>query len=180
MTTRRELRIQGLGGQGIITAARLIGEAVTLRDHMEAVMTEEYSPYVTGGWSRGDIVVSDEAIDFPIVSKPDILVAMSQEGLDENLSATSNEATIITEAGITHPRYGTSRKFLTIPAFAMAEQLGGKIMANIIILGFLTASTNIVKRGSLESAIRDRYPRSADANMKAFDRGYEFLSSGST
>src|SRR3989344_4266271 len=75
------IRIIGSGGQGAITVGRLLGEAA-IAEKKDAVMTESYSPYITGGWSMADIVISGKDIDYPFFSKPDFLIAMSQEGLE--------------------------------------------------------------------------------------------------
>ncbi len=176
---RREIRLQGLGGQGIITAGHLIGEAASLHDHKEAIMTEDYSPYITGGWSRADVVISDEPIDYPLVSKPDILVAMSQDALDDNWKATAADATVIVEAGIVNAKSVEGRKTFAVPALSIAEELGRKVVANIVLLGFLTATTEIASRSAMETAIVKRYPKAAELNRKAFDRGYACNQEGS-
>ena len=122
--TRQEIRLHGMGGQGIITAGHLIGEAVSLHERREAVMTEDYSPYVTGGWSRADLVISDEPIDYPLVSKPDILIAMSQDGLDDNWKTTNQDCTIIVESGFVNTEAVKDRKLFAVPALSIAEELG--------------------------------------------------------
>jgi 2-oxoglutarate ferredoxin oxidoreductase subunit gamma len=169
--TRREIRLQGLGGQGIITAGHMIGEAVSLREHRHAIMTEDYSPYITGGWSRADIVISDEPIDYPLVSSPNILVAMSQEGLDDNWKATPPNATVIVEAGFVRADAVTDRDVFAIPALRIAEELGKRVVANIVMLGFLTGISRITRREALEETIVKRYPKAAELNRRAFDRG---------
>jgi 2-oxoglutarate ferredoxin oxidoreductase subunit gamma len=174
--TRKEVRLQGLGGQGIITAGRLIGEAASLRERKEAIMTEDYSPYITGGWSRADLVISDEPIDYPLVTKPNVLIAMSQDGFDDNWRVTSPDATIITEKGIVKTVPVDGRNLLQIPALSIAEQLGKRVVANIVILGFLAAKTQIVGTESLEAAILARYPKAVDLNRAAFRRGAELAS----
>lgn len=170
--TRLEVRIQGLGGQGIITAGHLIGEAVSLHDRKEAVMTEDYSPYITGGWSRADLVVADEKIDYPLVSRPDILIAMSQDALDDNWKGTATNATIITEAGLVESSAVKNRRVYSVPALSLAEELGKKVVANIVMLGYLTAKTGIASREAMMAAIARRYPKAAELNRQAFDRGY--------
>jgi 2-oxoglutarate ferredoxin oxidoreductase subunit gamma len=171
--TRREIRLQGLGGQGIISAGRLIGEAASLRERKEAVMTEDYSPYITGGWSRADLIVSDEPIDYPLVTKPNILVAMSQDGFDENWEKTVENATIIVEKGMVKTSSAGNREICSIPALSMAEKLGRRVVANIVVLGFLSAKTSIVTSEALQGAILNRYPKAADLNRKAFQSGAE-------
>ncbi len=168
---RKEIRLQGLGGQGIITAGHLIGEAASLHDRKEAIMTEDYSPYITGGWSRADIVISDEPIDYPLVTKPNILVAMSQDGIDDNWKATVDGATIIVEKSLVNTSAVEGRQVFAVPALSIAQELGKKVVANIVVLGFFTAKTGIVSRNATEAAIVSRYPKAAELNKRAFQRG---------
>ncbi len=136
-------------------------------------MTEDYSPYITGGWSRADIVISDEKIDYPLVSKPDILVAMSQDALDDNWQNMSSDSTIIVEAGLVDTSAVKACKVLTVPALSIAEELGKRVVANIVILGYLTQAIRMASRDGMERAIAARYPKAVELNRKAFDRGYE-------
>lgn len=175
---RREIRLQGLGGQGIISAGHLIGEAASLHEHKEAVMTEDYSPYITGGWSRADLVVSDEPIDYPLVTKPDILVAMSQDALEANWKNTTPNATIIAEKSMVHAESVEGRKVFAIPALSIAEELGKKVVANIVMLGFFAAKTDVVGREAMETAILNRFAKAAELNRRAFQRGTD-LAGGS-
>jgi 2-oxoglutarate ferredoxin oxidoreductase subunit gamma len=172
---RHEIRIQGLGGQGVITAGHMIGEAVSLHERKEAIMTEDYSPYVTGGWSRADLVISDEPIDYPLVTQPDILVAMSQDGLDDNWKNTPKGATIIAESSFVKSPSVKHRNLFEVPALSIAEGLGKKVMANIVMLGSLTARTGIVNRDAMESVIANRYPKASELNLQAFTRGFDFF-----
>jgi 2-oxoglutarate ferredoxin oxidoreductase subunit gamma len=174
--TRQEIRAQGLGGQGIISAGRLIGEAASLRERKEVVMTEDYSPYITGGWSRADLVISDEPIDYPLVTKPNILLALSQDGFDDNWKTTASNATIIVEKGIVKTCPVENRKLFSIPALSIAEELGRRVVANIVMLGFFAERTRVVSKESLLSAILSRYPKATALNSKAFGRGVELSS----
>lgn len=174
--TRHEIRFQGLGGQGIISAGRLIGEAASIREHREAVMTEDYSPYITGGWSRADLIISDEPIDYPLVTLPNILVAMSQDGFDDNWKSTAADATVIVEKGMVKTCGVQGRNLFSVPALSVAEELGRRVVANIVMLGFLAAKTQIVRPESLQAAILARYAKAADLNRKAFQRGIELAS----
>ena len=78
---RREIRIAGFGGQGVILAGIVLGKAASLYDGLYAVQTQSYGPEARGGASRAEVVISDEEIDYPKVQSPDILVAMSHEAL---------------------------------------------------------------------------------------------------
>ena len=174
--TRCEVRFQGLGGQGIISAVRLIGVAASIHERKDAVMTEDYSPYITGGWSRADLVISDEPIDYPLVTHPNILVAMSQDGFDDNWKSTQPDATIIVEKGMINTCPVQDRKLFSVPALSIAEELGKRVVANIVILGFLAAKTRVVSIESLQAAILARYAKAAELNRRAFQRGVELAS----
>jgi 2-oxoglutarate ferredoxin oxidoreductase subunit gamma len=154
----------------------LIGSAVSLQEHREAVMTEDYSPYITGGWSRADLVISDEPIDYPLVTMPNILVALSQDGFDDNWKTTASDATIITEGSMVKATAPEGRKLFSVPALSVAEELGRRVVANIVVLGFIAEKTELVHRDALLAAIIKRYAKAADLNRKAFLRGVELAS----
>jgi 2-oxoglutarate ferredoxin oxidoreductase subunit gamma len=173
---RQEIRLQGLGGQGIISAGFLIGSAASLHEHREAVMTEDYSPYVTGGWSRADLVISDEPIDYPLVTQPNILIALAQDAFDGNWKMTAPDATIITEGSMVKTDAVEGRTLYSVPALSIAEELKRRVVANIVVLGFLAEKTKVVSRDSLLKAILTRYPKATDLNRKAFLKGVELAS----
>jgi 2-oxoglutarate ferredoxin oxidoreductase subunit gamma len=170
---RLEIRLQGLGGQGIISAGFLIGSAASLQEHREAVMTEDYSPYITGGWSRADLVISDEPIDYPLVKEPNLLIALSQDAFDSNWNLTAPDATIITEASMVKADHLDGRKLYQVPALSVAEELKRRVVANIVVLGFVAEKTKVVGRDALLKAVLNRYPKATDLNRKAFSRGVE-------
>ncbi|HUK51168.1 MAG TPA: 2-oxoacid:acceptor oxidoreductase family protein [Terriglobales bacterium] len=175
--SRQEIRLQGLGGQGIISAGYLIGSAVSLQEHREAVMTEDYSPYITGGWSRADLVISDEPIDYPLVTKPNILVALSQDGFDDNLRMTTPDATIVIEGSMVKADAALNgRKLFSVPALSVAEELGRRVVANMVVLGFIAQKTKVVHCEALLAAIIKRYPKATELNRRAFLRGVELAS----
>jgi len=170
---RIEIRLQGLGGQGIISAGFLIGSAASLQEHWEVVMTEDYSPYVTGGWSRADLVISDEPIDYPLVKAPNLLISLSQDAFDNNWNLTTPDATIITEASMVKTGSINGRTVYPVPALSVAEELKRRVVANIVVLGFVAEKTKIVGRDALLKAILNRYPKATDLNQKAFTKGVE-------
>ena len=169
-----EARITGLGGQGAITAGHVFGTAASLHEGKEVVVTEGYSPYVTGGWSRADIVVSDEPIDYPLVSRLDALVTMYQDGLDLNLKMVKPSGVIVAEERLVNLSkvVGDTRVF-PIPALATAEGLGKKVLMNIVMLGAMTALASPHSLEPLKKAVVDRFPRAADLNIKALTTGAE-------
>ena len=169
-----EVRITGTGGQGAITAGHVFGTAAALHEGREVVVTEGYSPYVTGGWSRADIVVSDEPIDYPLVTKLDVLVTMYQEGLDSNLKMVKRAGVVLAEKRLVDLSgvAGDSRIF-AIPAAEAAETLGKKVLTNIVMLGSMAALASPSTLEPLKKAVVARFPKAAELNLRALARGAE-------
>jgi len=166
------IRITGVGGQGAITAGHLLGSAAVLYDHKEAVVTEGYSPYITGGWSRADVVISDAPIDYPMISKLDGLVTMYQDGLDSNLGLLKQGSVILAEKRLVDPSRTKGREVILVPATDAAESLGKKMLTNIVLLGALEAALPLVSMDSLKTAVTTRFPKAAELNVRALDLGY--------
>ncbi|HYC12153.1 MAG TPA: 2-oxoacid:acceptor oxidoreductase family protein [Nitrososphaerales archaeon] len=171
---RTEIRIAGTGGQGAITVGQILGTAAALHDKKDAVVTEGYSPSITGGWSRADVVISDEPIDYPLVTRLDALVAMYQGGLDLNAKIVKPSAAVVVESQLVDAtRAKTEGEAFPIPAAAQAQTLGKKVLTNIILLGALLELTPVVSRDSVESTLAGRFPAFAELNIKALNCGFE-------
>ena len=139
-------------------------------------MTEKYSPYVTGGWSTGDLIISDEPVDFPLVTNMDIMVAMYQEGLVANLKLLKPNGVAISESrfmSTSSDDQPEMRRVISVPAAAAADVLGKKVLTNIVMLGALEAIAPPVHIESLKKALVDRFPKAAELNLRAIDAGYE-------
>ncbi len=126
---------------------------------------------MTGGWSRADIVISGEPIDYPMVTKLDALVAMYQDGLDSNLKLLKKDAVVIVEGRLVDVSKAGGRNALPIAAANAAEGLGRKILTNIVLLGSLSAVLPVVSTESLEAAVSKRFPKAAQLNVKALETG---------
>ncbi len=172
---RYEVRITGLGGQGAITAGHILGRAAAIYDGKEAVVTEGYSPYITGGWSRADVIISDETIDYPLITKLDVLATMYDEGFVQNLRHVKRGGVIVTVKELVK-HDSQDHKVLPVPAIEVAESLGRKIVANIVILGAIVAVLGTPSLESVEKALADRFPKAADLNRKAVRQGYSIAS----
>ena len=170
------IRLAGFGGQGIVLAGMILGKAVTLYEGENAVMTQSYGPEARGGACSADVVISKLRIDYPRVSAPDVLVLMSEEAARTYGTNTVEQAQVLVNEDLvkTVPRGGTL-KIRRVPATGIAERLGRVIVANIVMLGFLTAVSGIVSLESMKRAVLDSIPKGTEElNAKAFDSGYEY------
>ena len=178
MPDKREkhILITGFGGQGIVMAGDILGKAATLYDHKHATMTQNYGPEARGGACSSQVIISSEEILFPCVEEPEILVCMSQEAYTKNIKSLRPEGTLIWDTDLVHTRKTDAAfKAFNIPATRFAEQLGTKMMANIVMLGFLSAVEPLVHAEALKKAVLESVPAATrDNNLRAFNTGREY------
>ena len=176
---RKEIRIAGFGGQGIILAGIVIGKAAALYDNIYAVQTQSYGPEARGGASRTEVVISDEEIDYPKVQKADIFVAMSHQALMAYLDDLKSggilivDPDMIVEEEILPFINEHDIKYYKAPATKTAEEeIGLKIVANIVMIGAITQFTGVISRKSAEKAIAASVPKGTEEkNIAAFEAG---------
>lgn len=170
---RKEIRLAGFGGQGLGLAGLILGRALALYDDLEAVMTQSYGPEARGGASSANVVVADRPIAYPFVQQPDILVVLSQEAYNKFRPTASPEATILIDEHLVEPTPDDTP--LRIPATRLAEELGRRIVTNVVMLGFFTATTGLVSREAMEKAIEDTVrPKTLPLNLEAFAKGFDY------
>lgn len=173
---RWDISLFGSGGQGIIRGGQILGEAAVLEEGKDAVLTIAYGPEQIGGWSRADVVISDEPIDFPLIIKPDILIVMSQEGLDRSWEeGRAPKKLLIYDSELVDVSEVKGTKMVGLPATKMAEQLGRRILANVVMLGAFSEITGIVKQESLLKVIRRKFPKALELNERAFTEGARYV-----
>jgi 2-oxoglutarate ferredoxin oxidoreductase subunit gamma len=170
---RTEIRISGFGGQGVVLAGFILGKALALYEGLEAVMTQSYGPEARGGASSVNVVFSDREIAYPFVQEPDVLVALSQEAYTKFRPQAGKGAQILIDADLVTPF--EDDQVLAIPATRMAEDLGKRIVANMIMLGFFTAVTGLASRESMQQALETSVKsKTVPLNLQAFKLGYEY------
>lgn len=173
---RFEVRVAGFGGQGIIRAGLIIAMAASLFEDKNAVQTQSYGPESRGGSCKSEVVISDEEIDFPKALEPDVLLVMSQAAYTRYVDTVKDGGTLILDPNMI-PQQKEKLPFnvYQVPATKMAEDMGKIIFANVIILGALTAITNIVTADAMKNAILSNIPKGTEKlNLEAFEKGYEY------
>lgn len=166
-----QVRFGGVGGQGMVLAGRLLGKAASLFDDKDAVVTQSYGPEARGGASRADVVISDGTVDYPFVTRADILAVFFQEAYMMFRPTLGDGGLLLVDSKLVKP-FPDEQTFRPVPATDMAEQLGTRMAANVVMLGYVLGATNVVSRESVEQAIRTTVkPRIVDLNIKALEAG---------
>ncbi len=172
----KEILVTGFGGQGIVLTGNIMGKAATLYDKKHATLTQNYGPEARGGACSAQVIISEEEILFPYVEFPQVMVCMSQEGYTKNVGSLIQGGLLIWDTDLVStsepdPSWTTYH----IPATRFAEEIGNKMMANIVMLGFVSAVSDLVTVESLRDAVLSSVPpHTKDKNSKAFDRGREY------
>ena len=171
-----EIRIGGYGGQGVILAAAVIGKAAAIFQGGYATMTQAFGPEARGGSSSAQVILSGEPILYPYVAHPDILVVMSQESYTRFSPQLKPGGILITEqelVNIDHAPAGI--RMYGVPATRLAEELGRKVVLNIVMVGFFAAVTDMLDPDSLRQAVADSVPPAMQKlNLQAFDKGFAY------
>lgn len=171
--TATEIRLGGVGGQGIALAGTLLGKAAALHDGKQAVFTQTYGPEARGGASRADIIISDEPIAYPFVQRPHILAVLFQEAYEKFRPQLLPEGMLIVEENLVSLR-GNDAAAVRLPAIRIAEELGNKLAANIVLLGYLIGASGVVSREAMEGAIRGTVRKQhVDLDLRALEAGIE-------
>lgn len=174
--SRTEIRLSGFGGQGIIKTGYIIGEAVAIHDGKNATFTQSYGPESRGGAAAAQVVISDAPISYPHVIDPTILVVMSQGAYNKYVPDFRRDGLLIIDEDLAEPdEAAEGLRILSIPATRLAEELGRKIVANVVMLGFLTAVADLCSVEAMKEAVLSSVPKGTEElNLKAFERGYEY------
>jgi 2-oxoglutarate ferredoxin oxidoreductase subunit gamma len=172
---RTEIKVGGFGGQGVILSGYIIGRAASIYDNKHATMIQAFGPEARGSACSAQVIVSPEPIAYPYIVSPQIMIVMSQEAYTKFTPELASGGVLITEEELVQPHnLRKDIKHFSIPATRIAEELGKKLVVNIVMMGFLTAVTKLVSRDAMKQAVLASVPKGTeDLNLKAFERGYE-------
>ncbi|MFA5079206.1 MAG: 2-oxoacid:acceptor oxidoreductase family protein [Dehalococcoidia bacterium] len=169
---RLEIRIAGSGGQGVILAGIILAEAAVLEGNY-AAQSQAYGPEARGGSSRTDVILSDMEIDYCWNLGVDILVALTQQGYDQNSPDLKEDGLVIVDPEVVH-RVLHSRA-VGIPLRQIACGSGEERSINMAALGALATFCPLASCGSLANIMAKRLPPSrVEGNMFAFRNAMEF------
>ncbi len=171
-----EIRFSGFGGQGIIRCALIGGKALSIYGGKFATMNQSFGPEARGSACSSQLIVSDERVLYPYITRPEVLVSMSQESYDKYEPELRDDGILITDKDLVKPKPVRGKiKHYSIPATRIAEELGNRIIANLVMMGFFTAITKITTPDTMKKALPGLVPdRFIELNKKAFDKGYEY------
>jgi len=170
---RIEIRFAGFGGQGLLMAGIMLGNAAAIFARKHAAQTQSYGTEARGGASQCNVVIDDEPITFVGVVHPDVFVCMSQEAYDKLIGDLKEKGVVYYDADLVTTREIPGTVQIPIAATKTAiEVLGKRIVANMVILGALIEGTKALDVDIVKECIRNNVPSGTeDLNIQAFDEG---------
>jgi 2-oxoglutarate ferredoxin oxidoreductase subunit gamma len=170
---RTEIRIAGTGGMGVVLAGIIVGHAAVVYGGLDAVQTQSYGSEARGTAAKSEIIISDQKIRYPKVLKSDYFVAMSQKALDSYLSGSKKGSVVMIDPDLVDATHiASDYEVIEIPAMKSADELGRRLVANMVMLGALVKKSGIFSIEVLEQALQDMVPeKTIELNTKAIRTG---------
>ena len=171
----KEIRIAGFGGQGIVLSGQIIGQAASVYGGSFATLTQSYGPEARGGACTAEVVISSEPIGYPYVQNPKVIIILSQEAYTKYGHNLPAQTRVIIDPDLVKSDPPQNPALLSIPATRMAREMGRAVVANIIMLGFLAAVSDLVSYESLKKSVLASVPKGTEElNTRAFESGYSY------
>jgi 2-oxoglutarate ferredoxin oxidoreductase subunit gamma len=170
-----EIRLCGIGGQGLLVAGAILAEALTL-EGLRVAQSQSFEPTSRGGMSRTDLVGSEGAVDFPLATALDCALILDQLAAEPTASLVKPRGLVLLdrERVPRPPRGGFSLHSLAL--CESAKELGDPRVANLVGLGALARLGELCSDASLDRAIRSTSPtRFLDLNLEAARAGRSLI-----
>lgn len=168
-----QIVLAGAGGQGQIYAGTLLAEAAVLKEGKYATQTQSYGVASRGGFSKSDVIISDEPVAFPYVRRPDIVLALTQEAYDRYRSSVDSHCLFVYDSDTISGGQSAARE-VGLPLTSTARASVGLRALNMVALGAILRLAPVVSVAALEETLKGRAkPSVYQTNWKGFLAGYE-------
>ena len=178
MQAKTEIRIGGLGGQGVILCASVIGKAASIYEGRHATLIQAFGPEARGSACSAQVTVSDSVIGYPYVTNLDILAVMSQDAYNLFAPTLKPGGVLLYEEELIKldGRHPEGVEAYGIPATRLAEEVGRRLVLNVVMIGFFAGVTGLCCNfESFRKATLDSVPKGTEElNLKALEKGYEY------
>jgi len=171
---RKEIRISGFGGQGVILSGIILTQALGIYENKKVAQTQSYGPESRGGACKSEIVFSDTDIDYMKVDNPDYFLAFNEISYKKYISTLSKDCYILIDQTFISETNLEFKNVHKIYATKLAETKLRGIVANLVMLGAFAKTSNVVSFESLQKAVQDIVPPAfCKMNLDALEIGYK-------
>ena len=176
---KKEIIISGFGGQGVLSMGKILAYS-GLMDDKEVTWMPAYGPEQRGGTANVTVIVSDEKISSPILSKFDIAIVLNQPSLEKFEPKLKPGGVLIYDGyGIINPPTRKDITIYRIDAMDKAAEMKNSKVFNMIVLGGLLKVAPVVSTTGVEKALRktlpERHHEMIPLNMQAIEEGGKII-----
>ncbi len=152
---RTEIRIAGTGGMGVVLAGVILGHAAAVYANLEALQSQSYGSEARGTAAKSEVIISDKPIHYPKVRSSDYFIVMSQKALDMYLSGAKKGSAVIADPDLVDTSSIREYELVEVPAMATADNLGMRLVSNMVMLGALVQKSGLFPLEYLENALNE-------------------------
>lgn len=173
MSDRYEVRLAGLGGQGLVLAGVILAEAASIHENKNAVQSQSYGPESRGGASKSEVIISPKEIDYPKATHIDVLLCLTDAAAEKYLKDCPETALVVADSDLVPSDIPSRFRSVKAPITRLArETVGKEFVTNIVALGLLRELTDVVSAEALEKAVLGRVPKGTEElNKRALEVG---------
>jgi 2-oxoisovalerate ferredoxin oxidoreductase beta subunit len=173
---RMTVKVAGFGGQGVLLLGQLLAEA-GMREGLEVSWLPSYGPEMRSGSAHCHVCLAKERVGSPLISHPDVLIAMNEISLRKFAGSVRRDGLILYNGNSIPADLGPlPARILWVPASSIADKLGSAKVANMVLLGALLERLECLDPATALAVIQTKTGKSAllEANRKALEEGRKF------
>ena len=176
---KEEIIIAGFGGQGVLSMGKILAYSGIMQDQ-EVAWMPSYGPEMRGGTANCHVIIDDEPIGSPIVTRPSILVAMNKPSLDKFENTVSDGGYVFIDTSLIDRRVEREDvNEICVNATETAHNIGNKGLANMVMLGAVLKKTELFTIDEIEYTMKKSLPENKhkliEMNIKAVKEGYNLV-----
>jgi len=169
---KANIQFCGFGGQGIILSSTVLGNAAVKGPNLNAVQTQSFGSEARGGECQAELIISDEQIFSPSPDEVDLLIALSQTAYEEYKDRLKDGGVLIIDPELVTDYEEDNITVIEVEARNIAQELGNELVANMVVIGFLQASTKLFTKEVLFDVITESvHEKFVDIDIKAAEKG---------
>ena len=172
----QEVIFAGFGGQGILSMGKFLAYG-GMEENLNVSWLPSYGPEMRGGTANCSVILSDEAVGSPVVYDASTVVVMNRPSLDKFEHSVIKGGLLIIDSDLINREVNRDDiEIIRIPAQTLAEEIGAKTIANMILLGALVEKTKIIEMDSLLKALKEHgKEKFYEMNKLALMKGVEYV-----
>ena len=172
---KTEIVLSGVGGQGLISTAEIIGQAASIyEDGLFATLTASYGSEARGTFTKTDVIISDKQIGYPNIEVPDVILCLAQVAFEKYKNKITDKTKFFYDTDLVQLPPDTKGEHFGFPFRQMSVELGSIQSANMIALGFMIKKLGLLSEAGVKKAIEARFAgkqKVVDMNEKALEKG---------